>query len=51
MINKEVLLITIICNGLNGVSMLILGYKIIAILCLIVMIYATYDLIKINSDK
>ena len=51
MINKEILLIMIIYNGLNGVFMLILGNKIIAILCLIVMIYATYCLTKINSDK
>lgn len=51
MINKAVFLIMIICNGLNGVFMLMLGNKIIAILCLIAMIYATYGLIKINSDE
>ena len=51
MTNKEILLIMIICNGLNGVFMLMLGNKIIAILCLTVMIYAIYCLTKINSDK
>lgn len=51
MINKVILLIMIICNGLNGVFMLMLDNKIIAIICFIAMIYPTYGLIKINSDK
>lgn len=49
--DKKVLLIILICNGLNGICTLMFGNKIVAIMCFIAMIYAIYGLTKINSDE
>lgn len=48
---KEILLVMVACNGLNGVFMLILGYKLVSILCLGAMLFAMYGLFNTNKDQ